>query len=399
MIELGEFEVEAEAFLSAAAPPRRPVRHQWGSGDDRVELWPDRTPEADAELVRAAREWKAREFDAGFSWITGPPELGGRGLPDTYRRAYETRKRRYDTPDESPLHIGLGMVAPTLQRHASPDVQRTHLPRLWRGEEIACQLFSEPEAGSDLAGVRTTARRDGDHWVLDGQKVWTSGAHFSDIGEVLCLTDPGASRHHNLTAFLVDMHACGVQVRPLRQMTGGASFNEVFLAGVRVPDTHRLGEPGEGWKVALTTLMNERSSISAGRAGGGTGTVHRLFELARCTGAIEDPLVRQALADVHIGISAARLTAQRGLARIKEGGTPGPEMSVGKATLTQNQALIADAVGKILGPKLAADTGEWGTFAWTQFVLGVPGVRIAGGTDEVIRNILAERVLGLPRDG
>jgi alkylation response protein AidB-like acyl-CoA dehydrogenase len=399
VIELSEFEADAEEFLSSVATPRKPVDSGWGEGDDRVELWPDRDPEEDAELVRAAREWKAREFDAGFGWITGPTELGGRGLPEPYRRAYEARKRRYDTPDESPLHVGLGMIAPTLERHGSPEVRRTHLPRLWRGDDIACQLFSEPDAGSDLAGVRSLARRDGDHWVLDGQKVWTSGAHFSDIGEVLCVTDRDAPRHHNLTAFLVDMHAPGVEVRPLRQMTGGASFNEVFLSGVRVPDDHRLGEPGEGWQVALTTLMNERSSISAGRAGGGTGTVHRLFELARHSGAADDPLVRQALADVHIRLSAARWTAQRGLAKIKAGGTPGPEMSIGKATLTRNQALIVEAVSMILGPKLCADTGEWGTFGWSPFVLGVPGVRIAGGTDEVIRNILAERVLGLPREG
>jgi alkylation response protein AidB-like acyl-CoA dehydrogenase len=398
VISLADFAAEATAFLSESVPPRKPAERGWGVGDDSVDLWPDHSGISDAERVRSARAWKAREYDAGFSWITGPPELGGRGLPEPYRRAYEARKRQFETPDESPLHVGLGMIAPTLQRHAGLEVQRTHLPRLWRGDEIACQLFSEPEAGSDLAGVRTTAVRDGDAWVINGQKVWTSGAHFSDIGEILCLTDRDGARHRNLTAFVLDMHAPGVDVRPLRQMTGGATFNEVFLSDVRVPDSHRLGEPGEGWKVALTTLLNERSTIGAGRAGGGTGTVRRLFELARFTGAIEDPLVRQKLAQLHIGLSAARWTSQRGLAGIRQGGVPGPEMSIGKATLTQNQALIAEAASLILGPKLCADTGEWGTFAWSQFVLGVPGVRIAGGTDEVIRNIIAERVLGLPRE-
>ena len=263
----------------------------------------------------------------------------------------------------------------------------------------ACQLFSEPGAGSDLAGLQTRADRDGDEWILNGQKVWTSGAQYSDIGEIICRTDPDMPKHKGLTGFVVDMHAPGVEVRPLRQMTGGASFNEVFFTDVRVPDSHRLGDVNQGWTVALTTLMNERASIGAGGGGGtGLGNVVRLAEMVRHFGLADDPITRQELMKVYIGFQVSKYTNQRALDKIKAGQLPGPEMSIAKLSLTNNMWRSANFVASVLGPRVQADTGEWGTFAWSQFLCGVPGMQVAGGTDEVMKNIVGERVLGLPKD-
>ena len=271
---------------------------------------------------------------------------------------------------------------------------------MYRGDIIGCQLFSEPVAGSDLASIQTRAERDGDEWIITGQKVWTSNAQYADIGEVITRTDPSLPKHKGLSMFVVDMHAPGVEVRPLRQMTGGASFNEVFFDEVRVPDDHRLGDVNQGWTVALTTLMNERAAIGGGAAapGGGTGAIHRLFEAARRFGRSDDAGTRQLLADVWINLHVARYTNLRSMAKIQAGELPGPEMSIGKLSLTNNLQRISKAAHSVLGPRLTADTEEWGTFAWSKFILGVPGMRVAGGTDEVMKNIIGERVLGLPKE-
>ncbi|HZU79760.1 MAG TPA: acyl-CoA dehydrogenase family protein, partial [Acidimicrobiales bacterium] len=201
-----------------------------------------------------------------------------------------------------------------------------------------------------------------------------------------------------LTGFVVDMHAPGVEVRPLRQITGGASFNEVFFTDVRIPDTHRLGDVNGGWTVALTTLMNERAAIGGGMAGGGGGGTQRLIELVRHQGRSGDALVRQQLADIVINGRVASYTNLRAMAKIAAGQLPGPEMSIAKLSLTMNMRRMADLLSSVLGPKLVADSGEWGTYAWNQFILGVPGMRIAGGTDEILHNIIGERVLGLPKE-
>jgi alkylation response protein AidB-like acyl-CoA dehydrogenase len=198
--------------------------------------------------------------------------------------------------------------------------------------------------------------------------------------------------------FVVDMHAPGVEVRPLRQMTGGASFNEVFFDEVRIPDSHRLGDVDGGWSVALTTLMNERAAIGGGGAGVGVVSFARLAAMTKHFGRADDPVTRQALADVYVRQQVHRLTSLRGMARIRAGQLPGPEMSIGKLALTTNMTRIGDLLTSVLGPMLVADSGEWGTYAWTELVLGVPGMRVAGGTDEIMRNIIGERVLGLPKD-
>jgi alkylation response protein AidB-like acyl-CoA dehydrogenase len=283
-----------------------------------------------------------------------------------------------------------------------PEVQQAYLPGMYRGDIVGCQLFSEPGAGSDLASLQCRAERDGDEWLITGQKVWTSGAQYADIGEIICRTDADMPKHRGLTGFVVDMKAPGVEVRPLRQMTGGANFNEVFFTDVRVPDDHRLGDVNQGWTVALTTLMNERASIGGGgvAVSGGTGasSLARLRELVRHFDLADDPLIRQGLMEVYIGYEVARHTNQRALDRIKSGALPGPEMSIAKLSLTNNMWRTANFVARVLGPRIQADTGEWGTFSWSQMLCGVPGMKVAGGTDEVMKNIVGERVLGLPKD-
>ncbi|MCB1017429.1 MAG: acyl-CoA dehydrogenase family protein [Acidimicrobiales bacterium] len=398
---LDEFRAEATAFLDAHAERRDPEqRFVWGEGDDAMALFEEVDPETERRELQRAKDWRAQRFDAGLGYISGPEQYGGRGLPSAYDRAYAQLEARYAVPDQGFFGIGLGMVAPTILAHATDEVKEAYLAKMYRGDLVGAQLFSEPGAGSDLAGLQTKAVRDGDEWILTGQKVWTSGAHYSDIGEIICRTDADQPKHKGLTGFVVDMHAPGVEVRPLRQMTGGASFNEVFFNEVRVPDDHRLGEVNEGWSVALTTLMNERASIGAGSGGGGLGLANsvRLAEMLRHFGLDQDPVHRQALADLYIRFQVAKFTNQRALDKIKAGQAPGPEMSIAKMALTQNLTQTAEFVARVLGPRLVADTGEWGTYAWGQFVLGTPGMRIAGGTDEVLRNIVGERVLGLPKD-
>jgi alkylation response protein AidB-like acyl-CoA dehydrogenase len=393
-----DFSRSATEFLDANAERRSEAKFVWGEGSDSVSMLDEKTPEQEQEEVAEGKAWKQKEFDAGFGWISGPTEYGGQGLPNAYDRAYHEIVGQYAIPSQSPFGIGLGMVAPTILAHATPEVREKYLRPLWRGEIIGCQLFSEPVAGSDLAGIQTKAERDGDEWIITGQKVWTSGAQYSDVGEIITRTSPDKPKHKGLSMFLVDMHAPGVEVRPLRQMTGGASFNEVFFEEVRVHDSHRLGDVDEGWTVALTTLMNERAAIGGGGAGVGSMSMTRFIEMARHFGLSQDPLVRQSLAEAYINTAVARYTNMRAMAKIRAGQLPGPEMSIGKLALTQNMMRVGQLIGEILGPRLVADTGEWGTYAFSEMVLGTPGMRVAGGTDEVMRNIVGERVLGLPKE-
>ncbi|MHB1486160.1 MAG: acyl-CoA dehydrogenase family protein [Acidimicrobiales bacterium] len=398
MISEQTFHEEALSFLNANAELAVVERTGWGHGSDLVSLFPEKTAEQEAKEVSDAKEWRNKVFDAGFGWITGPKAYGGRELPRSYEQAYQSLEAAYATPPGNCFGIGLGMVAPTILAHATDAAKDSYLKRLWRGEIVACQLFSEPGAGSDLAGLATKAERDGDEWIVTGQKVWTSGAQYSDIGEIICRTDPSLPKHKGLTGFIVDMHAPGVEVRPLRQMTGGASFNEVFFNEVRVPDDHRLGDVNSGWTVALTTLMNERASIGGGGGGVGSTSTNRLIDLLRWLGKDTDPQLRQGLADIYINSKVAGYTNLRAMAKIKAGALPGPEMSIAKLSLTNNMTRISNFLSLALGPRLVADTGQWGTYAWSEYVLGAPGMRVAGGTDEVMKNIVGERVLGLSKE-
>lgn len=397
LINLDDFRKEAEEFLRGHVNPRQKADRSgatFGTGDDRVSLFRGATT-AEAE---EARQWRRTVFDAGFGWISGPEELGGRGLPKRYEKLYDSVERGFDTPSRSPLGVSLGMVAPTIAQFGGESVRTQWLKALYRGDSVGCQLFSEPGAGSDLAAVSTKAEANGDSWTITGQKVWTSGAHFSDVGLLLARTSNGP-RHGNLTAFVIDMRAQGVQVQPLRQMTGGADFNEVFLDGVVIPGENRLGAIDQGWKVAIATLVHERGAIG-GSAGGGSG----LFRMERVAAMLnhlecgDDPAVREAYARLHSGVVCAKNMRARAEAGAKAGHAPGPEMSLSKLALTENLAALSNLMSLALGPRLLADTGEWGTYAWSEFVLGVPGFRLGGGTDEIQRNIIGERVLGLPKE-
>jgi alkylation response protein AidB-like acyl-CoA dehydrogenase len=397
---VADFSARSEAFLSAryrrsSKAATRPFI--WGEGSDQLRVFQEPDPVTEPGLLDSVKSWRRDLWDAGLAWITGPLDLGGAGLTPAHARAFDRVVRGYDVPGNAMLTVSIGMIAPTVMAHGSADQQRRYVPALQRADLVACQLFSEPCAGSDLAAVRTSARRDGDGWRLAGQKVWTSGAHLSDVGLAICATaiEP---RHQNLTAFLVDMHSPRITVRPLRQMTGGAAFNEVFLDDVFVPEDDRVGEVGGGWRVALTTLGHERGAMG-GESFGGVGLLRtdRLVALLNAAGRRDDPVARQQLADLIVHLRVALYAQQRSVARIREGGTPGPELSMGKLALSRNLMRLSEFAAALLGPKLVADTGEWGTYAWTSVVLGAPGYRLGGGTDEIMKNIVAEKVLGLPR--
>lgn len=408
-----EFARECDDFLASRFGARVVAEASafvWGAGSDEIVLFEDgRSDELLAE-VRALRAWRRLLFDHGLGWITGPIDLGGRGLQREHQAAFDEACRRYDVPSNALLTISIGMIGPTIMRHGSDDLRRRCLPSIQNGDLIACQLFSEPGAGSDLASLRTTAVRDGDGWRITGQKVWTSGAQFSDVGEIICRTGPlddasdrhrdhHRDRHRDLTAFLVDLRAEGVTVVPLVQMTGAAAFNEVFFDDVWVPDAQRLGAVGEGWAVALTTLGNERTAIGGdGFGGSGLLRFERYVAMARAFGVDDDPRIRQLLADLYANLQVAKVSRRRAAAARMGGAQPGPEGAIDKLHLGANVERISRLVGEVLGAKLVVDTGEWGTYAWSEVVLGVAGYHIAGGTDEILKNILGERVLGLPKD-
>ena len=397
---LEEFETSARAFLDANAA-RREVEKKfvWGEGSDKVAMFEEKDRDTERADVAKACAWRQTKFDAGFGWITGPVQYGGAGLTPAHERIYQRLEAQYEVPNQGAFTIGLGMVAPTILAHGSDVAKDLYLKKMYRADIVGCQLFSEPGAGSDLASLQTKAERDGEEWVITGQKVWTTGAQFSDLGEIIARTDVDLPKHKGLTGFIVDMHAPGVEVRPLRQMTGGASFNEVFFNEVRVRDDHRLGDVNNGWNVALTTLMNERAAIGAGGGGGGGVNMYqRVIEMVRHYGLDSDPLVRNELANLLIHNKVAGYNNQRAMDKIKAGQLPGPEMSIAKLAGTLNSLRLCDFVSKVLGPKLIADSGEWGTYAWSQLILGAPGGRIAGGSDEVMRNIVGERVLGLQKE-
>ena len=399
-VSVQEFAAEVTDFLDANAERKAAEKaFVWGEGSDKVAMFEERDRETELAMLKAACDWRARRYDAGLGWITGPTEFGGRELTAAHQRAYDALEAKYDVPSQSFFAIGLGMVAPTILAHASDTAKERYLRAMYRADIVGCQLFSEPGAGSDLASLQTRAERDGDEWVITGQKVWTSGAHYSDIGEIIARTDPDLPKHKGLTGFIVDMRAPGVEVRPLRQMTGGANFNEVFFNEVRVADDHRLGDVNNGWNVALTTLMNERAAIGAGGAGGGgAGQLTKIIAMVKAFGLSDDPLVRQRLADLIIHARVSNYNNQRAMDKIRSGQLPGPEMSMAKLAGTLNATRTSEFLSQVLGVKLVADSGEWGTYAWSQLVLGTPGGRIAGGSDEVMRNIVGERVLGLQKD-
>jgi alkylation response protein AidB-like acyl-CoA dehydrogenase len=368
----------------------------WGVGSDDVSVFHDLAFDEERDLLERAMKWQQVKCDAGYGAITWPEEFGGAGLPAVYEEVFVEEEAGFDVPvQHETFSVTVRLVAPTIRRLGTERQRERFVHRFLRAEELCCQLFSEPNAGSDLASLGTRAVRDGDGWVVNGQKVWSSGAQFSAWGELIARTDPDVPKHAGLTAFIVPLDSPGVEIRPIRQMSGGSSFNEVFLSDVRVPDDLRLGDVGAGWKVALTTLGFERAG-GGGRTVGGSW--QQVLALARWLDRTDEPVVRQQLADLYIHCRTTQMVRQRSAALAAGGQLPGPEASIGKLRWTEDLTRVSDVVSSLLGPRLIADTGEWGTYAWTSHVLGAPGYRIAGGSDEIQRDIIGERVLGLPNE-
>jgi alkylation response protein AidB-like acyl-CoA dehydrogenase len=401
MNSIEELLAEGRAFLDAHCEPVADSDEPfvWGDGSDRVNILEEVEPDRAPALLADAKRYAALRFDAGLGWIDGPVQYGGRGLTAEHAAAFRELEARYELPNLSILTIAIGFIGPAMRVHADPQIRAEYLPKLYRGDLVMCQLFSEPNAGSDLAAAATRAARDGDEWIVNGQKVWTSSAHVADLALAVCRTDPHVSKHQGLTTFLVDMHAPGVEVRPLRQMTGTAGFNEVFLTDVRVPDSHRVGDVNAGFAVILTTLGNERTIATRARsAGGAIGQFERLLGVVDAFGDRNDPHQRQRLAQLYIGSRMRELLIERWRGALRPGETPGPEMSVLKLHGCRYNAGLVAMLTEVLGPRLAADTGEWGAFAWSEYVLSTPGARIGGGTEEIVRNTVGEKVLGLPKE-
>ena len=383
------FRAEVRAFLAANAEPKEPG-HAEGY----------RTSQAAAGALARAKAWQAKKAAAGYVGITWPREWGGRGGSAIEQVIYNQEEARYAVP-RGFFEIGLGMCIPTLCTWGTPEMRQRYTPPALRGEEIWCQLFSEPAGGSDLAGLRTRSERRGDDWIINGQKIWTSGAHYADWGILVTRSDPNLPKHKGLTFFILSMKSPGIEVRPIKQMSGHAHFNEVFFTDVRIPDSQRLGPVGKGWEVALTTLMNER--LSVGQTPG--PDFPELLELARHLDledgpAIKNPAVREKLAEWYVKTQGLKYTRFRTMTRLSRGETPGPEASIGKLVSASKMQEIASFGMDLLGMAgIMTDEQEVPAKAlFQQALLYSPGLRIAGGSDEILRNIIAERVLGLPQD-
>lgn len=352
----------------------------------------------DEDPLEAAKRWQKVKADAGWACIGWPSEYGGRGATPIQNVIWAQEEGVYGKLSASFI-IGQGMCGPTLMAYASEDQKERYLPKLASGEEVWCQLFSEPHGGSDLAGLRTRATADGDEWVINGQKIWTSGAHYSDYGILITRTDPGVAKHKGLTMFFLDMTSPGIDIRPIKQVNGQSGFNEVYFDNVRVPDSQRLGGVGDGWRVSLTTLMNERLAIGGSIATGVPEIQELVDALPLGEGlASEDAAVRSKLADWHAKAAGLRNTAARSLSALSKGEVPGPENSIGKLVAGGMMQDIAKFAMDLQGPGALIVDPEIaeGNARFQAMLLRSPAVRIEGGTDQILRNIIAERVLGLP---
>ena len=360
-----------------------------------------RDPIGDETALAAARHFQGALADAGLAGLAYPAEYGGAGLTRRHQELFTRTAAAWRLPD-GPLSISHGMCLPMLDQYGTADQKAVHLAGNIRGTHVWCQMFSEPGAGSDVAGLSTRATRDGDEWILDGQKVWTSGAHYCDFGLVVARTDPTLPKHQGLSMFIVDLHAPGVEVRPLVQISGARGFNEVFFDEVRIPATDLLGEVNQGWNLAVSMLMFERVSIGAGGGSLNAARHPELVRLATDLGRNDDPVVRQALADLVIGERIKGYVGQRIRAAVAAGQVPGPEGSIAKLTGAVLARRTRDAAMAILGSAGQAwdpdSPGAHRARKWSEFCIAAAGVSIAGGTDEVQRNIIGERVLGLPKE-
>jgi alkylation response protein AidB-like acyl-CoA dehydrogenase len=377
---------------------------------DEVRTWleenhPGPEPEAGLEEVMAFRtEWQGKLHEAGWAGISWPKEYGGRGATLIEQAIFVGEAARQEAP--SPANVlGLAMGGPVVIAHGTDEQKQRYLEPILTAEEIWCQGFSEPESGSDLASLKTKAVKDGDEWVVTGQKVWTTFAQYAKWCMLVARTDSDAPKHKGLTYFLMDMDQPGVEAKPLVQITGEGEFNEVFIEEARIPDENVVGGVGNGWSVAITTLMNERAGLAFGAISQIANSLKRLGELAKLTRvnggtAADDPLIRDRLAQLQIEAETMRLNAYRGLTKTMQSGIPGPEGSLGKWQWADINQRIAELALDIEGPYATLDRGAEHAVAngaWQYSFLRSRANSIEGGTTDILKNIIAERVLGLPR--
>ncbi|WP_410600333.1 acyl-CoA dehydrogenase family protein [Amycolatopsis sp. lyj-90] len=363
-----------------------------------AEQLPETTPSAPrAWSADELRAWSKALHAAGYAGLTWPADHGGRGLSPAYQAIYAEESALAEAPDHAGV-IGLGMVGPAIVHYGTDGQKATHLPRILSGETIFCQGFSEPDAGSDLASVRTRARRIDGGYVIDGEKVWSSYAHLADHCLLLARTDPDAAKHRGLTCFLLDMRAPGVEVRPLRQLSGDTDFNQILLTGVEIPDDCVLGEPGQGWRVALTTLAHERGTFGITLTARLAVQLDRLVKTAKACGGDTDLRVRAEIAELYVDLQGLRFTGYRALAAMERTGEPGPESSILKLRWSQANQRVSALALRLLGAGAAADGTDafWDGY-WQHQRLRSRANSIEGGTSEILRGIVAERVLGLPK--
>jgi acyl-CoA dehydrogenase len=389
--EEAAFRKEVRGWLDSNAKRISPDQSKSGSV---TALLNEGSDEQDDDFVPRAQAWQGKLAEGGWAGLTWPKEYGGRDLSPSQLIVFNDELSNYDVPPNI-FGIGLGMIGPAIIAHGTESEKRRYLPPMLRGDEIWCQLWSEPNAGSDIAALQTRAEASSDEWVINGQKVWTSGAHYAHFGLIITRTDPDAPKHRGITCFIVDMSDARIDARPLKQMTGGANFNEVFLTDVRVPDANRVGDVNDGWRVALTVLMNERMSVAGSFNVG--ALVDPLISLARRLKS--DTYVRQKVADAFVRAKLLELTTYRAITKIAKGSIPGPEGSIAKLVWSDLLTEVADkglemlgVAGALVGDE-APDDG-----VWSSTHLLAPGVHLGGGTDEIMKNIIGERVLGLPKE-
>jgi alkylation response protein AidB-like acyl-CoA dehydrogenase len=363
---------------------------------DELRAWlhdnhPGREPDGDLAGFEFRREWQRRLHEAGWAGVSWPREYGGRGATLVEQAIYNEELTRAQAPSAANV-LGLAMGGPTVIAHGTEEQKRRYLEPILSASEIWCQGFSEPGSGSDLASVKTRGVRDGDGWVVTGQKVWTTLAQHAKWCMLVARTDPDAPKHQGLTYFLMDMEQDGVQVRPLRQITGEAEFNELFMEEARIPDENIVGGEGNGWAVAITTLMHERATLAFGLQIAVKLVLRELMDEARKSRAARDLIVRDRLAQLYIESEVLRLNAYRGLSAIMRDGVPGPEGSLGKWQWAEVNQALTELAMDLRGPRAVLQDDTW-TFRF----LRARANSIEGGTTEILKNIVAERVLGLPR--
>jgi len=382
-----EFRAKCSAWLKDNAQPKTSARN-----DKRY------SKAGQKEFLKSALEWQKKKFDAGWAMLHWPKIYGGLEASPIERIIWGQEEAKFDVP-WGVYEIGLGMAGPVMMQYATEEQKQRYLPPMAAGEEIWCQLFSEPSAGSDVAGLRSRAVQDGSDWIINGQKVWTSGAHFCDYGIIVVRHDPDVDKHAGMTFFFVDMKSPGIDIKPIKQITGGSSFNEVYFNDVRIPDSQRLGAVGDGWRVAITTLMNER--LAVGDANG--ADAKEAFKWAQKQDDHGQPLiqnraVRESIADWYCQASGLKNTKLRTMSALSRGDTPGPEASITKVVSANKLQAVGNFGIDSLDMAGMLKTDDTDVHSFHDAWLGAPGLRIAGGTDEILKNIIAERVLGLPQD-